>query len=84
MTKRNQVKFVSGVEKKFDKVKDNLRRVDRRFLKKQDAEDLAYKIHQIESYGFSFHPNVYVWNEVEELNQMTRSLINKQKERNNG
>lgn len=84
MRKNNVKNFVSGVEKKYRKVKSNLRQVDRRFLSKEESTELAYKINEIERYGFRFHPNVYVWDMVEDLNKMTKSLISKQEERQNG
>lgn len=84
MAHSNNVKpFVSGVQKKYEKVQRVLRTLDRRELTQEESEDLAYRINYIESYGFKFHPNLYVWDEVDQLGKIAYDLLNKQKEKSN-
>lgn len=65
------------VERNFHRALTDLRRARVPSTKetKPLEEDIAYLINTINTYGFGFFPNMYVWESVNELQQKVDALI---------
>jgi hypothetical protein len=70
--------FISGAEKKFRSVQYNLRSVNRNVMTKKDQEDIAYSINLINQYGFEFFPNHFVFDEINKLDALVNTLLEKE------
>lgn len=67
MQNTNQrVQKISLAERKFSWVKNTLRKV-RNNVSREDQVEIAHLMKSIQDYGFSFFPNHYVFDQIQQL-----------------
>jgi len=71
--KKNNNNTMSAAERRYRAASSKLRSIQRSTIQKEDQVELAHLIGYIESYGFAFFPNHYVYDEIVRL----ESIVNK-------
>ena len=73
--KKEEKNFMSLAERKYKSALHNLKSVNRNIMTKQQQVDISYLINDIEKHGFDFFPNHYVFDKIEELEEIINNLL---------
>lgn len=74
MNRKNTFKrqhHTSAAESRFTGIMNRLRR--QRDLKREQQVEAAHIINKIQSYGFSFFPNHYLWEDLDRLDTIANA-----------
>mgnify|MGYP001280135688 CR=1 FL=1 len=68
MRKFNKRERISGAEKRFNGLKKRLKGLNYNdSLDKDQQIEVAHKLHEIKSYGFHFFPNHYLFDKIDQI-----------------
>lgn len=67
-------KSVCAAERRYRNAIFKIRAVGRSQISKQEQVDIAYHINTVESYGFGFFPNHYVFDNIVALESIATTL----------
>lgn len=75
--KHAQKRTIGAAEGRYRTAISKLRAISRNRIPKETQVEIAYLINKVDSYGFNFFPNLYVYDDITKLEELAKTLNKK-------